>query len=79
MFGEILKAKNVKVKYSDTLKAYVKERGVSKDFGAREIQRVIENEIKPLFVDEILFGKLVSGGSCTVNYTEKDGIKLKIK
>ena len=31
-------------------------------YGAREIDRVIRNEIKPLFVDEILFGRLRRGG-----------------
>ena len=41
----------------------VREKGISQEFGAREVDRVIRNEIKPLFVDEILFGKLKKGGS----------------
>ena len=41
----------------------IKEMGVSQEFGAREVDRIIRNEIKPLFVDEILFGRLKKGGS----------------
>lgn len=43
-------------------KDLVREKGISQEFGAREVDRVIRNEIKPLFVDEILFGKLKKGG-----------------
>ena len=61
------------------MKNYIKERGVSKDFGAREIQRIIENEVKPLFVDELLAGKLVSGGKCSLDYNDSVGISLNIE
>lgn len=40
----------------------IKAKGISEEFGAREVDRVIRNEVKPLFVDEILFGKLKRGG-----------------
>lgn len=40
----------------------IKTKGISEEFGAREVDRVIRNEVKPLFVDEILFGKLKRGG-----------------
>ena len=43
-------------------KDLLKDRGVSQEFGAREIDRIIRNDVKPLFVDEILFGKLKNGG-----------------
>ncbi len=52
-------------------KSLIKERGVSQEFGAREVDRVIRNDIKPLFVDEILFGKLKNGGK--IKITVKDG------
>ena len=42
--------------------ALVQSKGISEEFGAREVDRVIRNEIKPLFVDEMLFGKLKNGG-----------------
>ena len=44
----------------------VRKRGISQEFGAREVDRVIRNDIKPLFVDEILFGRLKKGGNLTL-------------
>ena len=59
----------------------MKKKGVSCEFGAREVDRVIRNEIKPLFVDDILFGKLKKGGKVVLSAqgeefavkTEKNG------
>ena len=45
-------------------RAGIKRKGTSAEFGAREIERVIQGEIKPLLVDEILFGSLKEGGKC---------------
>ena len=67
---DMLQKKNVNLTIDDTAKAYIKSKGVSQEFGAREIDRIIRNEVKPLFVDEILFGKLKDGGSITL--TVKD-------
>ncbi|MDE7015204.1 MAG: hypothetical protein K2P19_11120, partial [Kineothrix sp.] len=52
-----------------------KEKGISIEFGAREIERVIQGEIKPLLVDEILFGALKNGGKCLLTAAE-GGFKL---
>lgn len=43
-------------------KELIMKKGISPEFGARELDRVIRNDIKPLFVDDILFGKLKKGG-----------------
>lgn len=40
--------------------------GFTKEYGAREMDRVIAHEIKPLFMREILFGKLKKGGDSTI-------------
>ena len=45
-------------------KKMVNRKGISTEFGAREIERVIQGEIKPLLVDEILFGEHKKGGRC---------------
>lgn len=45
---------------------WLKNKGVSAEFGAREMDRVIDRELKPLLVDNLLFGKLKNGGKCTV-------------
>ena len=42
----------------------IKDKGISVEYGAREIERVIRGSIKPLLVDEILFGRLKEGGQC---------------
>lgn len=62
-----LKSKNTEIKFSQKLIQYVAKKGVSKEFGAREIKRIIDSEIKPLLVEELLFGKLKNGGSCKID------------
>lgn len=57
-----LLSKKIEFSAEPEAKALISKKGVSRDFGARELDRVIRNEIKPLFVDEILFGKLKKGG-----------------
>ena len=68
---EQLRAKNIHFTADKAAKDLVREKGISREFGAREVDRVIRNEVKPLFVDEILFGKLKKGGK--LRLTAKDG------
>ena len=65
-----LLARKIKVSADKKAKDLVKKRGVSQEFGAREVDRVIRNDIKPLFVDEILFGKLKNGGKIKLSVKE---------
>ena len=65
-FNEQLLKKNVKVNFDDKCIDFVAKKGISQEYGAREIIRVINQEIKPMFVDEILFGKLSDGGEVAV-------------
>lgn len=65
--GELQKMlfkKKVELSVDIEAKKLVKKKGISAEFGAREIERVIQSEIKPLLVDEILFGALKEGGKC---------------
>jgi len=74
---EMLWKKNVEFTASDGARELLKRKGISTEFGAREIARVIQNEIKPLLVDEILFGKLKDGGRCELAAAdEKFGIDI---
>lgn len=66
-----LAAKKISFTADKKAKDLVRKKGVSQEFGAREIDRVIRNEIKPLFVDEMLFGGLKNGGKIAL--TVKDG------
>ena len=67
---EQLIAKKIEFKADKKAKALIKKRGISQEFGAREVDRVIRNDIKPLFVDEILFGKLKNGGKIELSVNE---------
>lgn len=74
-FKDKLKEKNIELTFTDKAIVFISEKGLSKEFGAREIIRVINSEIKPLLVDELLFGDLSKGGSCIVDI-ENNTFKL---
>ena len=57
-----LTARKIALKADNKAKALIREKGITPEFGAREVDRIIRNDIKPLFVDDILFGKLKNGG-----------------
>lgn len=63
-----LKVKGTNVKYTDATIDKLVEMGVSTQYGAREIQRVIDNEIKKMFVKQIISGK--NKGDCTVDVVD---------
>lgn len=65
-----LEAKKIAFTVDETAKKLLKKKGISREFGAREIDRVVRNDIKSLFVDEMLFGKLKKGGRLSL--TAKD-------
>ena len=63
---KLLLHKRVELAADESARELIKRRGVSREFGARQIERVISGDIKPLLVDEILFGELKEGGSCVL-------------
>jgi len=58
----LLQAKGIELTVEENAKTLIIKKGISIEFGAREVDRVIRNEVKPLFVDEMLFGRLKKGG-----------------
>ena len=66
-FNEQLSKKNVKINFNDKCISFIANKGTSKEYGAREIIRIINQEIKPMLVDEILFGALSNGGEITLD------------
>lgn len=58
--------KNIKLKVSEGAYNLIVEKGLSKEYGAREINRVVDNEIKKKLIDEVLFGSLSKGGSINI-------------
>ncbi len=69
---ELLSNKNIRLETDDKARDLILKRGISHEFGAREVDRVIRNDIKPLFVDDILFGELKCGGSIKLTVREDD-------
>ena len=61
-----LDAKKISMTLSDDARQYLLEKGFTKEYGAREIERVINSELKPLLMREILYGKLKKGGVASV-------------
>lgn len=62
-----LSSKNVELKLTESAEAWLLEKGFTKEYGAREIDRVISHYLKPLLMREILFGKLKNGGLAQVD------------
>jgi len=63
--------RNVTIELSSAAKEYLAERGYDPLNGARPLARVIQELIKKKLAEELLFGKLASGGS--VKVTMRDG------
>ncbi len=61
-FRDQLNVKNIKIDLTPDVYKYIAKLGYSNLFGAREIARVVQEQIKDYFVDEVLFGKLSRGG-----------------
>ena len=68
---EKLTAKQVTMTLSDEAFAQLLEEGFTREYGAREMDRVIAQRLKPLLMKEILFGSLKQGGNVTI--TTSDG------
>ncbi len=63
----MLNAKNVEMQLSTEAHEWLLDKGFTKEYGAREIDRVISSQLKPLLMREILFGKLKEGGKTHVS------------
>lgn len=71
-----LQGKRVEVVFTDSLRAYLAEKGFDPVMGARPMQRLIQDMIRSALADELLFGKLSNGGSVRVDIDEKQALKL---
>ncbi|MDE5883278.1 MAG: AAA family ATPase, partial [Muribaculaceae bacterium] len=61
-----LKARNVTLSLSKEARKMLLDKGFTKEYGARELDRVISSLLKPLLMRSILFGKLKNGGTAEV-------------
>ena len=74
--GSLLEKKGIELITDEPAKELILKKGISVEYGAREVERVIRNEIKPLFVDSILFGDLKDGGRILLS-AENDAFLVK--
>jgi len=72
LFSAQLAEKKVRLSVTEACVDKLAEEGYSREFGARNVGRIIEEKIKSFFVDEVLFGRLAFGGGATVDW-RKDG------
>ena len=66
-----LEARKVTMTLSSDAFEYLLKEGFTAEYGAREMDRVISQKLKPLLMREILFGSLKKGGNITIEM--KDG------
>jgi ATP-dependent Clp protease ATP-binding subunit ClpA len=71
-----LAEKNVTLEIDDPAVDFLLDLGFSREFGARNIARVVEDEIKTFFIEEVLFGSLAGGGHARV-FLEEGRITIK--
>ncbi len=73
---EQLHEKKVEAIFTENLRKFLGKKGFDPLMGARPMARLIQDMIRKALADELLFGKLVSGGKVTVDLDEKEQIKL---
>ena len=65
-----LKAKNVVLEVTEKAKRWMAKRGYDPKMGARELSRIVDNQLKRPLAGEILFGALEKGGEVIVDVDE---------
>ena len=65
-----LATKNVTLELSVAALEHLLNNGFSEEYGGREVDRVITNELKPIHMRAILFGNLKNGGVAKVDVAE---------
>jgi len=73
---EQLHEKKVEANFTDALKDHLAKKGFDPLMGARPMARLIQDTIRKALADELLFGRLASGGKVTVDLDEAEQVKL---
>ena len=66
-----LEEKKVEVQFGETVRKYLAKKGFDPLMGARPMQRLIQDSIRKILADELLFGKLKNGGSVKIEFDEQ--------
>ena len=73
---EQLHEKKVDAIFTDSLRKFLAQKGFDPLMGARPMARLIQDMIRKALADELLFGRLVSGGKVTVDLDDNKQITL---
>lgn len=65
-----LKSRKVTVSISEKARGYLAKMGYDKAMGARPLGRVIQEQVKDMLTNEMLFGTLKKGGHVTVDFAD---------
>jgi ATP-dependent Clp protease ATP-binding subunit ClpA len=74
---EQLHEKKVEAIFTEKLRKFLGRKGFDPLMGARPMARLIQDMIRKALADELLFGRLVTGGRVTVDLDEKDQVFLE--
>ena len=76
---EQLHEKKVDATFSAGLRAHLAKKGFDPLMGARPMQRLIQDTVRKALADELLFGRLVNGGSVMVDVDAEHQVILDIQ
>ena len=72
----LLTPRGVQLQLTDAAREWLLQRGFTREYGARELDRAIAAHLKPLLTRALLFGALAHGGIATVDAGE-EGLALR--
>ncbi|MCL6264592.1 ATP-dependent Clp protease ATP-binding subunit ClpA [Craterilacuibacter sp. RT1T] len=72
-----LHEKKVDIHFTDALRQHLAKHGFDPQMGARPMARLIQDCIRKALADELLFGRLASGGEVTVDVDAGDKVVLQ--
>jgi ATP-dependent Clp protease ATP-binding subunit ClpA len=70
LFRAQLAEKRINLEVTEACVAQLAREGYSREFGARNVSRLVEDKIKGALVDETLFGKLSEGGTARADWRD---------
>ncbi|MGE3626749.1 MAG: ATP-dependent Clp protease ATP-binding subunit ClpA [Hyphomicrobiales bacterium] len=70
-----LQDRNITIELTPEANDWIAQQGYDEKFGARPLARVIQEHIKKPLADEVLFGRLMNGGTVRVFLEEKNGAR----
>ena len=76
---EQLHEKKVEAVFTDALKAHLARHGFDPRMGARPMARLIQDTIRKALADELLFGRLASGGKVVIDLNADGKVRLEFE